>query len=34
VADYEELNYEVPKPTLIEVLKMRMVEMELNQKLL
>jgi HTH-type transcriptional regulator/antitoxin HigA len=34
VADYEKVNYEVPKPTLIEVLKIRMVEMELNQKLL
>jgi HTH-type transcriptional regulator/antitoxin HigA len=34
VADYEEANYAVPKPTLVEVLKIRMVEMELNQKLL
>ena len=34
VADYEEANYAVQKPTLVEVLKTRMVEMELNQKLL
>ncbi|MDR6966929.1 HTH-type transcriptional regulator/antitoxin HigA [Flavobacterium arsenatis] len=34
VADYEEANYAVPQPTLVEVLKVRMVEMELNQKLL
>lgn len=34
VADYEDVNYAVPQPTLVEVLKVRMVEMELNQKLL
>ena len=34
VADYEEANYAVQKPTLVEVLKTRMAEMELNQKLL
>ena len=34
VADYEEANYAVPKPTLVDVLKIRMVEMDLNQKLL
>ena len=34
VADYEEANYAVQKPTLVEVLKTRMQEMELNQKLL
>lgn len=34
VADYEEANFTVPQPTLVEVLKARMVEMELNQKLL
>ena len=34
VADYEEANYAVQKPKLVDVLKMRMQEMELNQKLL
>ena len=34
LADYEEANNVVPKPTLIEVLKTRMKEMELNKKLL
>ena len=32
VADYEERNYPVQKPTLIAVIKLRMVEMGLNQK--
>lgn len=32
VADYEELNYPVQKPTLANVIKLRMVEMGLNQK--
>ena len=34
VADYEEANYAVLKPTLVELLKTRMLEMDLNQKLL
>lgn len=34
VADYEEANYAIQKPTLVEVLKLKMMEMELNQKLL
>jgi HTH-type transcriptional regulator / antitoxin HigA len=32
VADYEEAYFPVTKPTLIEVLKLRMAEMNLNQK--
>jgi len=32
VAEYEERNYAVKKITLVEVLKLRMAEMELNQK--
>lgn len=32
VADYEERTYPVAKPSLVEVVKMRMVEMGLNQK--
>lgn len=32
VADYEERTYPVAKPSLVEVMKMRMVEMGLNQK--
>lgn len=32
VADYEEQNYSVQKPTLVEVVKVRMAEMGLNQK--
>lgn len=32
VADYEERNYPVKKPPLTEVIKLRMVEMGLNQK--
>jgi HTH-type transcriptional regulator/antitoxin HigA len=32
VADYEEANYVIKKPTLVEVLKLKMMEMELNQK--
>lgn len=32
VADYEELNYPVKKPSLVEVIKLRMAEMGLNQK--
>lgn len=32
VADYEERNYPIKKPTLIEVIKLRMAEMGLNQK--
>jgi len=32
VAEYEERNYTVKKNSLVEVLKLRMVEMELNQK--
>jgi HTH-type transcriptional regulator / antitoxin HigA len=32
VAEYEERNYAVKKPTLVEVLKLRMAELELNQK--
>ncbi|AEM71935.1 transcriptional regulator, XRE family [Allomuricauda ruestringensis DSM 13258] len=32
VADYEERHYPVKKPSLIEVVKLRMAEMGLNQK--
>lgn len=32
VADYEERTYPVQKPTLVEVVKLRMAEMGLNQK--
>lgn len=32
VADYEERTYPVAKPSLVEVVKMRMAEMGLNQK--
>lgn len=32
VANYEELHYPVRKPSLIEVIKLRMIEMGLNQK--
>lgn len=32
VADYEERTYPVTKPSLVEVIKMRMTEMGLNQK--
>jgi HTH-type transcriptional regulator/antitoxin HigA len=32
VAEYEERNYKVKKNSLVEVLKLRMAEMELNQK--
>lgn len=32
VADFEERTYPVKKPSLIEVIKLRMAEMELNQK--
>jgi HTH-type transcriptional regulator / antitoxin HigA len=32
VAEYEERNYAVKKNSLVEVLKLRMAEMELNQK--
>lgn len=32
VADYEEQTYPIQKPTLIEVLRLRMAEMNLNQK--
>lgn len=32
VADYEEANYPVKKPTLIETMKLRMYERGLNQK--
>ncbi len=32
VADYEERTYPVAKPNLVEVIKLRMVEMGLNQK--
>ena len=32
VADYEERTYPIKKPSLIEVLKLRMAEMDLNQK--
>jgi HTH-type transcriptional regulator/antitoxin HigA len=32
VADYEERYYPVKKPSLVEVMKLRMAEMELNQK--
>lgn len=34
VADYEEQNYPVTTPSLKEVVKLRMVELGLNQKLL
>lgn len=32
IADYEEANYPVKKPSLTEVIKMRMAELGLNQK--
>lgn len=32
VADYEEENFPVPKPTLQEVIELRMFERKLNQK--
>ena len=32
VADYEERHYPVKKPSLVGVIKLRMAEMELNQK--
>ena len=32
VADYEERNYPIKKPSLVEVVKLRMAEMGLNQK--
>lgn len=32
VADYEERTYPIPKPSLVEVIKLRMAEMGLNQK--
>ncbi|HPE83341.1 MAG TPA: helix-turn-helix domain-containing protein [Aequorivita sp.] len=32
VADYEERNYPIKKPSLVEVIKLRMAEMGLNQK--
>ena len=32
VADYEERNYPVKKPVLVDTLKLRMAEMGLNQK--
>ncbi len=32
VADYEERAYPVKKPSLVEVIKLRMAEMDLNQK--
>lgn len=32
VADYEERTYPVKKPSLVEVIKLRMAEMGLNQK--
>lgn len=32
VADYEEYYYPVEKPSLIDVIKLRMTEMKLNQK--
>lgn len=32
VADYEERHYPVKKPSLVEVVKLRMAEMGLNQK--
>ena len=34
VADYEEQNYPIAKPSLTEVVKLRMTERGLNQKLL
>lgn len=34
VADYEEENYPITKPSLREVIKLRMAELGLNQKLL
>ena len=34
VADYEEANFPIEKPTLVEVIKLRMLEQGLNQKLL
>lgn len=32
VADYEERTYHVQKPALVDVIKLRMAEMGLNQK--
>ena len=32
VADYEEINYKIESPTLIDILKLRMYERGLNQK--
>lgn len=32
IADYEERNFPVQKPTLVDVIKLRMAEMSLNQK--
>jgi len=32
VADYEEMHHPVPTPSLIEVIRLRMAEMGLNQK--
>ena len=32
VTDYEERNYPIAKPNLVEVIKLRMAEMGLNQK--
>jgi HTH-type transcriptional regulator/antitoxin HigA len=32
VADYEERTYPIKKPSLVEVVKLRMAEMDLNQK--
>ena len=32
VADYEERAYPIKKPSLVEVVKLRMAEMDLNQK--
>lgn len=32
VADYEEKYYRVPKPALVDAMKLRMVELGLNQK--
>lgn len=32
VSDYEERTYPIKKPTLVEVIKLRMAEMDLNQK--
>ena len=32
VADYEERSYPVQKPALVDIIKLRMAEMDLNQK--